>query len=86
MLADEDAYHLQAFFARAQVLDFGLFENRAFVHNFIQLTIVDVIGLHVLPPSLGCTRQNSKPLELPQAEASRFKCSKETGPCGRYLS
>ncbi len=46
LLTDEDSNHLQAFFAVAQVFDLGFFENLTLGDDFIQLAIVDVIGLH----------------------------------------
>jgi len=47
-LPDKVANHLKTFFASAQVFDFGLFENRGFVHHLVQFALVYVIGLHVL--------------------------------------
>jgi hypothetical protein len=47
-LADEETNHLQTFFASAQVLYFGFFENRSFFDDLVQFAIIDVSGLHVL--------------------------------------
>jgi len=46
LLTDEDTNHLQTFFAVAQVFDLVLFENLTLGDDFIQLPVVDVIGLH----------------------------------------
>ena len=46
LLAYEDSNHLQTFFAVAQVFDLVLFENLTLGDDFIQLPVVDVIGLH----------------------------------------
>ena len=48
VLTDEETNHLQTFFASAQVLDLGFFENRGFVDDLAQLAIIDMSGLHVL--------------------------------------
>ena len=46
LLTNEDSDHLQAFFTIAQVFDLVFFQNLTLGDDFIQLAIVDVIGLH----------------------------------------
>ena len=52
-LADDDTNHFQTFVTSAQMLKFVRIEYDLLVDHFVQLAIINVIGLHVLAfPSL----------------------------------